>query len=276
MRALQKDLKLAKEILEDGDDFYDFLGPDRLYLRSNEPLAFILSQLDVSGQDVLSVLGSSDQVFSFYYEGANSVDAFDIHPLTEHYYYLRKWGLEHRGSSFVQGYSNRDLYTLLQEVAPQFENEANSKVFWIHLLREYPGLMRSNLFFPSMDAGIVPYERDEVQLLSKISREALTFFSQDFSKPFSTDRQYDIVFLSNIFDYVRGDKSRLEICRDNLDCLLKSGGIAVLTHFTDSSMVRRNEMDVFSSSFDYIPGALRYSEICQRHVESYYIYQKKR
>ena len=121
MRALQKDLKLAKEILEDRDDFYDFLGPDRLYLRSNEPLAFILSQLDVSGQDVLSVLGSSDQVFSFYYEGANSVDAFDIHPLTEHYYYLRKWGLEHRGSSFVQGYSNRDLYTLLQEVAPQFE-----------------------------------------------------------------------------------------------------------------------------------------------------------
>ena len=274
MGDLQKNLKLAREILEDRNDFYDSLGPDRLYLRSNEPLDFIFSQLDVSGQDVFSVLGSSDQVFSFYYEGANSVDAFDIHPLTVHYYYLRKWGLEYNGSSFVQTYSNRELYTLLQDVSPLNENENYSKTFWSNLLCEYPNLMRSNLFFPTFDAGMVPYEQDEVQLLSRFPKEPLSFFSQDFSKPFSIDKQYDIVFLSNIFDYVRGDKFKLKICRDNLERLLKRQGIAIVTRFIGISY--QSELDIFSSSFDYVSGVPRYSEVCHRVVDDYYVYKKKK
>lgn len=273
MRALQKDLKLAREILEDGNDFYDSLGPDRLYLRSNEPLDFIFSQLDVSGKDVFSVLGSSDQVFSFYYAGANSVDAFDIHPLTVHYYYLRKWGLEYRGSSFIQRYSNRDIYTLLQEVSPLNENETNSKAFWNNLLHEYPCLMSSNLFFPFIDSSSVPYEQNEEYLLSMFPEGPLSFFLQDFSRPFSIDRQYDIVFLSNIFDYVCGDKSRLEICRDNLTRLLKSDGIAVMTYFMGASC--QKEVDAFSSSFTYVPGVPRYSEVCHKEVDAYYVYKKK-
>lgn len=147
MKSLEKDLELARYILDDTEDCFDTLDSDRLYLRSNEPLEFIFSQFDFSSKDILSVLASSDQVFSFYQDGANSVDTFDIHRLTEYYYYLRLWCLREYQNSFPYEFSNSSLKQVLSFTFPDFPEGVQAKKFWSTLLKEYPDLMRSPMFF---------------------------------------------------------------------------------------------------------------------------------
>ena len=134
MKSLEKDLELARYILDDTEDCFDTLDSDRLYLRSNEPLEFIFSQFDFSSKDVFSVLASSDQVFSFYQNGANSVDTFDIHRLTEYYYYLRLWCLREYQNSFPYEFSNSSLKQVLSFTFPDFPEGVQAKKFWSTLL----------------------------------------------------------------------------------------------------------------------------------------------
>ena len=49
-----------------------------LYNKSNKNLYELFKQNNIHGKDVLSVLASSDQLFSCYANGAKSVDTFII------------------------------------------------------------------------------------------------------------------------------------------------------------------------------------------------------
>ena len=66
-------------------------GYGRVYYRTNEDLDTIYRDLDFHKKKVLSVLASSDQVFTARYLGAEQVDSFDKNRLTIYYYYLRKY-----------------------------------------------------------------------------------------------------------------------------------------------------------------------------------------
>lgn len=276
MQDVQRDLRLAREILDDMADCYDFLDSNRLYFKSNEPLSFIFSHFDFSKKDIFSVLGSSDQLFSFYCLGANSVSTFDIHRLTEYYYYLRRWSIEHGMGSNLCEYNNSELKKLIFDVIPRFSEETFAKEFWGTLLYEYPELMHSNLFFSDASFMLTPFNERENELIDKLPSGPLSFHTQDLFKSFSIDDTYDVVFISNILEYARGNDTKLEICRDNLDSLLHSNGIVIATNFMDTfSDVLAREARVFSSSFDIIPGEKRYSPISKEMVDSYYVYQKK-
>lgn len=272
-----KDLRLAREILEDMGDCYEYLDSGRLYLGTNEALSFIFSHFDFTGKDIYSVLASSDQVFSFYYLGANSVDTFDIHRLTEYYYYLRKWSLEQGCGAYPYVYSNSDLKKILSKVEPKFLQESYSKEFWGSLLSEYPGLMHSELFFMATSAEASPFLGDESHLLHFLPKEPLSFQSLDLFQPFSTDRTYDVVFVSNILEYARGDLKKLSICRDNLESLLRPDGFVIATNFMRSSVEESSpERRIFSSSFDFVLGEKKNSVIFSRPLDVYHVYQKKK
>lgn len=276
MKDVEHDLMIARTVLEDYDDYYD-VEPDRLYLRSNEPLDFIFPHLDVQGKDVLSVLASSDQVLSFYYTGAKKVDSFDVHPLAEYYYYLRKWSIEQGQGPYPYNCNNFDLRQLLKKVNPRFEEEDNSIKFWSTLLDEIPGLMYSSLFFSAFLAGKTPYQGKEEELRDCVPSTPLTFYNQNIFHPFTLDSTYDIIYASNILENAHGNITRLEICRDNLDRLLNSDGIVVssrvMREVDDSSFAR--ERDVFSEKFHYTQGEERYNSASGRKASPYYVYQKK-
>ena len=275
MKPLEKDLKFARYLLEDAGDCFDTLDSDRLYLRSNEPLGFIFSQFNFSSKDVFSVLASSDQVFSFYQNGAHSVDTFDIHRLTEYYYYLRLWCLQQYQTTFPYEFSNSDLKKLLHSVLPSFAEGEQAKQFWTTLLMEYPGLMRSSMFFSPM-SSTAPFEGKEESLMLEIPDQPLSFREQDFFSPFDSDRQYDVCFMSNVLEYARGNEHKLMIARDNLDGVLKSGGFVIVTRFMDlSSQTKEKERRIFSSSFEYYPGRKRSCEGFSGGLDSYYVYRKK-
>lgn len=276
MKPLEKDLKFARYLLDDAGDCFDTLDSDRLYLRSNEPLDFIFSQFDFSSKDIFSVLASSDQVFSFYQDGANSVDTFDIHRLTEYYYYLRLWCLEQYQTTFPYDFANSDLKDLLRSISPNYEEEEQAKVFWSTLLMEYPGLMKSPMFFSPMSASSAPFEGKEESLVQNIPNQPLSFLEQDFFTSFVSEKQYDVCFISNVLEYARGSESKLMIARDNLDGVLKSGGFVIVTRFMDlSSQTKEKERRIFSSSFEYYPGRKRSCEGFSEGLDSYYVYRKK-
>lgn len=82
--------------------------------------------------------------------------------------------------------------------------------------------------------------------------------------------------MSNVLEYARGNEHKLMIARDNLDRVLKSGGIVIVTRFMDlSSQTKEKERRIFSSSFEYCPGRKRFCEGFSEGLDSYYVYQKK-
>lgn len=276
MQNVEKDLRYAREILENMEDCYDFLDSDRLYQRTNEPLSFIFSNFDFKGKDVFSVLASGDQAFSFYFNDVRSLSTFDINPLTEYYYYLRKWSFEYGLGFYPFQYDTLQLQQLMNDVVPKFEEEEHAREFWGSLLYWYPNLMNSGLFFLSISSMETSFTGRENELIKKLPSNPLDFCVQDLFKPFFPDDTYDVAFISNILEYARGDVKKLDICCNNLASLLRDGGIVIGTNFMKESfdeLARENE--VFSSSFEFIPGEKRYSPILDELVDSYYVYQKK-
>ena len=83
-----------------------------------------------------------------------------------------------------------------------------------------------------------------------------------------TNKKYDVIFLSNIMDYNRNNKSRMNDICENLDELLSDNGIIVMSHFKFFSNFNI-ENDIFSKYFDYIPLDINDNPV------SYYIYKKK-
>ena len=67
----------------------------KMYYRTNEDLVEAYLDTDFQGKEVLSVLASSDQVFTARVLEAKTVDAFDKNRLTLYYFYLRLWTLKY-------------------------------------------------------------------------------------------------------------------------------------------------------------------------------------
>ena len=71
MNTVQKDLNYIFSDKKKGDFAY-------LYSRTNEDLKRLFEIIDVRNKNVLSVLSSSDYLFSALYKGAGNIETFDI------------------------------------------------------------------------------------------------------------------------------------------------------------------------------------------------------
>ena len=61
-----------------------------LYSRTNEDLKSLFEIVDVRDKNILSVLSSSDYLFSALFKEAGNIETFDINSITYRYYFLRK------------------------------------------------------------------------------------------------------------------------------------------------------------------------------------------
>ena len=95
MSKIKDDIKRANYLIKipsffrENDDIFDMIYPF-----TTENINGMFSHFNFKDKDCLSVLGSSDQVFDMYLRGAKSVTAFDINPLTEYLFYLKKAALD--------------------------------------------------------------------------------------------------------------------------------------------------------------------------------------
>ena len=202
---------------------------NKIYPRTNENLKDLFSNFDVSDKDVLSVLASSDQVFTARYLGARSVDSFDINKLTLYYYYLRIWlmkymNLEYPTDEFFN-YGDIDIWKKLYEIEVNTEEEKAAKEFWLKYIQITNGLPNSYLFYITGINNRNVFSND----LDKVTDNELVFYNESIFDELDIDKQYDIIILSNILEYTTSKEDYWNVS-ENLKRLLKKDGLAVCSY----------------------------------------------
>ena len=205
MRDFEGDLSGLGSLINNGSD-YLLYGCDRTYKNTNERLKEILEQFDFNQKNVLSVLGSSDQIFSSYYLGASNVDSFDINWTPYYYFYIRKWFLMFYCRYILETESAILLNSLSMYNAGS-EEEVKVHEVWEKLLLKYRDI--SKIFHKNiLYDWDVPYSQDIKRLIDSIKNKQANFSEIDIFADFQTERKYDIVILSNILETVYPDDEK--------------------------------------------------------------------
>ena len=249
----------------------------KMYKATNENLTSIFGKYDFQGKDVLSVLSSSDQMFSSYYLGASNVDTFDHNVTPYLFFYLKKWCMEYTGKSVLSA-SNRELYECI-DLHQDNEIENNVALFWKKILiaTKMP-LANSSLFFNNFsDVYGVPYNNDVERMNGIIKDKEPNYQTMDIFTERDFDKQYDIIVLSNILEYPYAyeddDQLIYERTMNNLLRALKDDGIVVCSSLIFEKALERK---AFSEYFDFHEGAFEYDEQRYKHKPISYSYTKKR
>lgn len=242
-----------------------------MYSRTNEDLKSLFEIIDVKGKNVLSVLSSSDYLFSSLYQGVSDIDTFDINSITYRYYYLRKW-LITNGYLDAKDISCKDIFRLISKINPKSDVEKDSVLFWKYYFNltnsKRDCLYYHDDLFIDIAAKKVIYEDNLSDVADMLDGYNLKFKHMNICNGLVTNKKYDVIFLSNIMDYNRNNKSKMNDICENLDELLSDNGIIVMSHFKFFSNFNI-ENDIFSKYFDYIPLDITDSSV------SYYVYKKK-
>lgn len=258
-------------------------GP--VYPSSNEKLSELFSYVDVDNKEVLSVAGSGDHAFYAYDNGARRVDIFDINCLTRYYFYLRMWIIKYFDSFYFDQYklSKKDEYLknignlfrstkkiflnqqslknvdksfryLLSLVDPSSEEEKEVYEYWMMVSklcktnwrRHGFGYCLTNIMF-NQDTAKINKITDLSNIKDAMNRD-FDFYNIDIIKDsFTIDKMYDVIFLSNIVEYIY-DVDKMNILKDNLYKLLTDDGCAVLSNVRGEMADEKKKYlsDVFS------------------------------
>lgn len=239
-------------------------GYGKVYYRTNEDLETIYKDLDLHKKKVLSVLASSDQVFTANYLGAEQVDSFDKNRLTLYYYYLRKWSIKYRRELHPKVLKeNKWLKNLLELVKVESEEEAKALEFFKKHVSENTNLY--NIFYEDHldeEKGSTLYSK--ASDLKSVFDKPMRFIDFDIFGENKVEDTYDVVLISNILEWARGDISKFTMARDNLNKILNPNGLVVC-----SSLINRSESTILSERriFDEAFTCTEYN--------SGYVYSKK-
>ena len=243
-----------------------------LYSRTNEDLKSLFEIIDVRDKNILSVLSSSDCLFSALFKEAGNIETFDINSITYRYYFLRKWLIQN-GYVDAGKICTQDIFKIISSIKTDNQCEKDSVLFWKYFFNlsrcKKDHLYYYDNLFIDVAAKKMIYEDNLGDVSSILDGYNLQFKHMNVCNGFNSDKKYDVIFLSNIMDYNRNSKSRINDIRDNLDDLLTDDGIIVMSHFKFFSGFNI-EHEVFSNTFDYIPLDITDSSII------YYAYKKKK
>ncbi len=225
----------------------EFKYYNKIYPRTNENLADLFSNFDVKDKDVLSVLASSDQVFTSRYLDAKSVDSFDINKLTIYYYYLRIWLMKHLNLEYPTDeffdYGDVNIWKFIYDLEVNTEEEEKAKEFWLRYINITNGLPNSFLFHITGINNKNVFGDD----LEKITDNKLVFYNESIYDELDIDKEYDIIILSNILEYTTSDVDYLNVA-NNLKGLLKKDGLAICSYMMDcnGSLEHEYEKNIFN------------------------------
>ena len=222
---------------------------DSLYYSSNEDFDGLFSQFNLKDKSILSIIGSRDQAFYFYNMGCESVDLYDINIVTIYYYFLRLWCIKYMGDLYPDlnlAYVRR----LLSNVQPSNPFEENACNYWIKMMNifEFDYELES-LFFIGSVKMLEKYINDNSFLIQRIMSKNINFTPMDITKPINLEKKYDMVFVSNISEYIKSNH-QFRVFSDNLEKVLKQDGVVV-----GSNVMRVypqiNEIRILSKNFDF-------------------------
>lgn len=223
----------------------------KVYYQANENLVDIYLDQDFEDKDVLSVVSSSDQIYTPKLLGAKKVDGFDRNRITKYYYYMRRWAITYNNEIYPYKLIDGDLtylYNLLSKVEAHSSEEQEALDFWNRLLIDEVNV--GNIFYDDMvNIGNTLFDKN-IKYLKDVCLEDLSFVNIDFFKDIKSKNKYDFVLMSNIIEYCMEDISNLRIVRDNLYKLLKDKGKVICSRLINKNIgISNKEIDVFNELF---------------------------
>lgn len=250
-------------------------GFGKLYRNTNENLTKVLTSYDFKDKNVLSVLASSDQIFSCYFLGANNVDTFDSNKLTYYYFFLKKWAILKTGKPYIPA-KNSELIDIIK-LHDNSEEEINAAYFWKYILVNINcPLYYSNLFHVEPIVYDLPYQNNINDLYKIIVNKNPNYQYLNFFNPLNINKKYDIVVLSNMLEYLYEDKLDYKyqiIAAKNINNLLNDEGIAISSNIIDYEYQGN---PIFENYFEYIDGPTDKSYLMNKEIPICYVYKKRK
>lgn len=246
---------------------------DLVYYASNEELFSIFSNFDFHNKSALTVLASGDQAFHFYDNNIGSLDFFDFNKFTIYYFYLRIWNIEKNNEFYLPPYFFAEyINDLINNVNPKTDYEEKALLYWRLLLEKFennePKLHR---FFREGFTSHKNKIKDLERIKKAIQNRDFNFNIFDISHDISINKMYDIIYASNIFDWL--DECDYEKYADNLYNLLNDNGIIICSDLSKRYGASIEEKRLYNEKFDYhqIPIS---GDNYLNHISGYYF--KKR
>lgn len=271
MLNYKSDLENTYSIIN--NDYTD--GYDKLYFSSNEDLRGIFNEMDFTGKKVLTVLSSGDQVFHFYNHNATDVDLFDKNKLTLYFYYLRIWIIEINNKySLPDATNNIYIERLLKRVRPKTEEEYNAYNYWKEYIKKYHfdrySIHRLEVEKPNRKSPID--NLDKIKSNTKLRN--INFYNIDIARDnLSLNKKYDVIYVSNIVDWLCFDQKLYRSLANNLYNLVEDDGFIIcadLGKTGEPGIIEAEEMLKKYELFD-LPG-LEFGQISKPG----YCYRKKK
>ena len=224
-------------------------GYKEIYYQTTEDLIIPYIDVDFYNKEVLSVLASSDHIFTARYLEAKKVDAFDINHLALYYFYLRIWSIKYMNTLYPPILEDDTfLEKLLPKVKPSTEME--KVALWFYQKHLENGTKFFYLFnrVDKQPPGRTLFTKPEE--LQDCLDSNLTFYNIDLFTRFNLTSTYDILLISNILDWARNDTTRLQIAAENISKLLKRDG-AVICHslVSRTKEEKKKEQEIFNNDF---------------------------
>ena len=247
MRDINSDL-LHTHLVMIGRRFPNY---NRVYYHSNENLKDLFSFIDVRDKDVLSVLSSGDQVFHFYDNDAKKVETFDVNRLTFYYYYIRIWTLKYLGEYYPDNKFSIDfLRSLLMKVNIRSNEEKEAFDYWCKYIDLFNDKSSRKLFYRGILENINRID-DLSKVMDKIDNEFIFYDMSLGSKNLPVKKKYDMVYISNISDYIPHNISSFELYRNNLNSLIRDDGVVLSVNLRKLGFGEKDiEKEVFTELFD--------------------------
>lgn len=243
MKKIDYDILKTNDVL-DGKTVDNYR---EIFFSSNENLPKIYDNLDFKGKNVLSVLGSGDQMFHAYNRGAKHIDVFDKNVLTIYYLYLRIWIMEYYGDYYPnRKMDSKYIKDLIEIVKPSTEKDYYYLEYWKKFVDKYPFFF-SHLLFIFDKFGYRDNKLQDIDLIKKrISEREFDFYNFDIQKDIDLKKKYDLIIVSNIVDYV----AYIGNYRENLYNLLNDGGKILSTNVCTCNPTDYEKL-FFSQKFDF-------------------------
>lgn len=247
MRDINSDL-LHTHLVMNGRRFPNY---NRVYYHSNENLKEFFSFVDVKDKDVLSVLASGDQVFHLYDKDAKSVETFDVNRLTFYYYYIRLWTVKYLGEYYPEfKFSIGFIKRLLGMVKIKTEEEKEAFDYWCKYIDLFNNKISGKMFYRGILEDINRLD-DLGKIRDKINNEFVFYEMNLGDKVLPVNKKYDMVYISNISDYIPHNIKSFEIYRDNLNSLIRDDGTILSVNLRKLGCGENDiEKEVFSELFD--------------------------
>lgn len=254
MEKLSLDLKFALALI---DNIFSNKKNmfSSLYPFSTENIKGYYYLIDFKDKDILTVGSSGDHTINLFLKNAKSVDFFDINPFCKYYYDFKVAAIKSLSyEDFISYFCFRGYPSLFKNNYKSFNLESykkirenldnTSKKFWDFLYDEVDGIVIRNSSFFSKDeepykvivkTNLYLQEENYKNTKEKII-EKINFYKSDISVLHERiDKKYDIIMLSNIFQYVdmMYKNDPLDMMNQivlNLEKLLNDDGIILMCY----------------------------------------------